>query len=88
MELVSIFQFLVTRDEQTQQCSMFSESLTYFSSILGLAKFYMCFASFPSLIISIKPMCMNLNENFIVILIFIYTSIHPEAVLSKSCYIL
>lgn len=88
MELVSVFQFLVTRDEQTQQCSMFSESLTYFSSILGLAKVYMCFASFLLLIISIRPMCMNLNENFVAILIFIYTLIPPEAVLSKSCYIL
>ena len=46
MELVSVAQFLVTRDEQTQKCSMFSENLTYFSSILCLAILYVCFASF------------------------------------------
>lgn len=73
MKLVSVSQFLVTGDEQTQKCSEFSENLTYFSSILCLAILYVCFASFSSLVISIKPMCMRLNGNLIVSLIFIYT---------------
>lgn len=38
---------------------VFRKILTYFSSIWGLAKFYMCFASFFSLIINIKPMCLE-----------------------------
>lgn len=66
---------------------VFRKILTYFSSFWGLAKFYMCFASFPSLIINIKPMCMKQNGNLIAIFIFIYINASHSCVEKGRLYL-